>query len=257
VDAIPLTDGDQTWFYGLDSGGMTLHLWTAEKVEDLLSGGAAALRETYFGELVLSPEDLKRLHSGAVARIRARWMPETHQPVEAERALRRMLAGEETRGELIAWADELHAKRGSLAEQAVRATGPAAHHLTLLGDMAEAMAMQLRAIGEFLLKGDHVGLEQEINRPQSVSSEHRAATRALRSSRHPTALLAADLIADARDAQRLVAALREDITARLAVVLADAGCGKTHLAAQLTTEDGARPAGVPAVRRRPVCRQKP
>ncbi|MDE2463497.1 MAG: hypothetical protein KGO02_07285, partial [Alphaproteobacteria bacterium] len=92
----PLTEGDQHWFFGL-STRMRLALKTAADVEGLLCGPAAILRESYFGELVLTPELLSELHREAVAPIRTRWQPEVHQVVRAERALQRML------GSVDAW----------------------------------------------------------------------------------------------------------------------------------------------------------
>jgi hypothetical protein len=47
-----LTTEDQDWFNRLSSK-MRLHLWTGDEVDNLLSGQAAVLRSTYFGELVL------------------------------------------------------------------------------------------------------------------------------------------------------------------------------------------------------------
>jgi hypothetical protein len=64
----PLTAGDQTWFYGLETY-MRLHLWAAAEVEEHLSGDAEVLRSTYFGELVLTPKDLAEMHEVAVAPI--------------------------------------------------------------------------------------------------------------------------------------------------------------------------------------------
>ncbi len=76
---------------------MNLSLWSGTDVEDRLIGPAAILRETYFGQLVLTPETLKNLHEQAVAPIRQRWLPEVHQIVDAEREVHRTL------GEIEAW----------------------------------------------------------------------------------------------------------------------------------------------------------
>lgn len=85
-----LTKRDQDWFHSITTG-MKLSLWSGVEIEDYLVGSAAILRETYFGELVLTPELLRDLHDQSVAPVRRRWIPEVHQAVDAERLLHRAL----------------------------------------------------------------------------------------------------------------------------------------------------------------------
>jgi len=85
-----LTRADQNWFFGLKTK-MNLALWSAIEVEDHLSGPAEILRESYFGELILTPQTLSELHEEIIQPIRNRWRPEVHQVVEAERKLYRAL----------------------------------------------------------------------------------------------------------------------------------------------------------------------
>ena len=76
---------------------MQLHLWADSEVEEHLSGNAEIFRRVYFGDLVLTPEDLSRLHEESTAKIIARWQPNLHQVIDAERAIQRML------GQADAW----------------------------------------------------------------------------------------------------------------------------------------------------------
>ncbi|TDD12425.1 hypothetical protein [Nonomuraea diastatica] len=71
----PLTAGGQKWFYGLQSmaGSMRLTLWTSADVEEHLAGPGELYRSTSFGDLVLTPDDLRELHERSVAHIRFRW----------------------------------------------------------------------------------------------------------------------------------------------------------------------------------------
>ena len=59
LDAPHADKGDQEWFFALEKDHfpkLKLELLTATDIEDLLVGGRGALlRETYFGELVLTP----------------------------------------------------------------------------------------------------------------------------------------------------------------------------------------------------------
>src|SRR5260370_37996850 len=89
---------------------MTLHLWTGDDIDNYLTGQAAVLRSTYFGELVLTPEILREQHEHSVAPIRPRWQREVHHVLDAERELRRML------GESGSW-DALRALAGGRRAQ--------------------------------------------------------------------------------------------------------------------------------------------
>src|SRR6267154_1698189 len=93
----PLTKADQKWFGALKTR-MRLHQWTSLEVESYLGGDAAFLRNTYFGEWILTPERLASWHEESVAPVRQRWQPEVHQVVDAERRVREAL------GEAESWA---------------------------------------------------------------------------------------------------------------------------------------------------------
>ncbi|HAV6220250.1 TPA: hypothetical protein JI302_04380 [Acinetobacter baumannii] len=56
-----LTKADQEWFYGLQASyPFKLHLQTCDDIESLLIGPALALREAYFGELVIDEQVLNQ-----------------------------------------------------------------------------------------------------------------------------------------------------------------------------------------------------
>ena len=147
-----LTKRDQEWFFGLQTK-MKLVLWSAPEIEDHLSGPAAILRETYFGELVLTPDELKNLHGTAVEPIRQRWLPEVHQVVEAERVLHRSL------GEIEAWST-ISEIRGQIDENivALRAassvlTDPIKRRLNQLIERAQKASFTLDQCYESLKVG--------------------------------------------------------------------------------------------------------
>ena len=68
--------------------------------------------------------------------------------------------------------------------------------------------------------------------------------RQLRSRRHPAALVATNLLADIRSASVALKSVSADLGTRQIAVVAEYGCGKTHLAAQITAPEVNRPAGV-------------
>ena len=86
----PLTPGDQDWFRGIETS-MDLYQWTEDDLGAHLAGDSAFLRETYFGDLILSAEKIRHLRDRSIAPVIRRWIPETHVSVNAEETIRRVL----------------------------------------------------------------------------------------------------------------------------------------------------------------------
>lgn len=238
-----LTKDDQKWFYELSSR-MKLHLWTADEVDIYLAGQTAVLRSTYFGELVLTPEILRDRHDQAVAPIRARWQPDVHHVGEAERVLRRML------GEADSWA-ALRALSTDLREnaQAVEASPPVPAPLAQLVTDVVATSKQsadaLDRIAEGIRSGDLDLLRDEVSaQPRALPVNVATAPRRLRSGNHRAGLYATNAVAGCHDTVQSLVDVEIAFSSRVVAVLAPAGCGKTHLSAQLTARTPARPHGV-------------
>lgn len=240
----PLTRGDQDWFYALPTG-MHLVLWTAAEVEEHLSGDAEILRATYFGELVLRPDDLAGLHAQAVAPIRRRWLPQVHQPVDAERALRRMLGDTEAWEDLQRLAGQLAADAALVDADLDELTGPLADATAAVAEFARDASSQLADAHAALERGDLDLLRRQLAAGSAPPSPEPATLpRGLRARRRRAALPVTNALADAQLARNLLANMNTHLGARLVAVVADAGCGKTQLAAQLTAAGGNRPAGI-------------
>ena len=73
---------------------LKLELLTATDIEDLLVGPGALLRETYFGELVLTPELIAEQYKLAVAPFKNRYQPDVHVAVGAEENIFRHLCSQ-------------------------------------------------------------------------------------------------------------------------------------------------------------------
>jgi hypothetical protein len=238
-----LTRADQDWFNGLSST-MTLHLWTGEEVDNLLSGQAAILRGTYFGELVLTPDILRERHNRAVATIRARWQPDVHHVGEAERELRRML------GEVDAWNTlrELAAELRSSADAVQSSPSvptPLEPLVTSIVTTARQSADTLDMVATNIGVGDLDLLRDKFAAgSRTLPVEVATAPRRLRAGRQRAGLFATNLVAGCHDSIRVLGEVEAGLSSRLVAILAPAGCGKTHLAAQLTASTAVRPHGV-------------
>lgn len=238
-----LTKADQQWFNGLSSK-MRLHLWTADEVDIYLAGQAAVLRSTYFGELVLTPEILRDRHEQAVAPIRARWQPDVHHVGDAERDLRRMLGESEPWDVLRVLSMELR-EYARAVEAAPPVPEPLAPLLTGVVAISRQSADALDRIAEGIRSGDLDLLRDEVSsQTRALPPNLATALRRLRSGNHRAGLYATNAVAGCHDTVRLLGDVEIAFSSRVVAVLAPAGCGKTHLAAQLTAGAALRPHGV-------------
>lgn len=238
-----LTKDDQDWFNGLSSR-MKLHLWTGDEVDNLLSGQAAVFRSTYFGELVLTPEILRERHEQSVAPIRARWQPNVHHVGDAERKLRRMLGEVESWDVLSKLSTELRANAQTV-ESSPAVPTPLAPFVTAVVRTSRQLADTLDRVAEGIRSGDLDLLRDELTaRPRALPGDVATAPRRLRAGNQRAGLYATNAVAGCHDAVRVLGEVEAGFASRLVAVLAPAGCGKTHLAAQLTAATTARPHGV-------------
>lgn len=243
----PLTAADQEWFYGLQSvaDGIRLTLWTSANVEEHLAGPGELYRATYFGELILTPDNLQEMHERSVAPVRFRWLPEAHQPIDAERTLHQMLGGSGARNQLNVAGSALEAARAVITQRLATDVPPG------LRDSAEVFAAFLGTVDDHVLavitgleQGDWQTLAERFGSNPQLLPRQRTLIRHLRNAQSPLALPATNALDDLSNAIALLASLDEQLSARMVAVVADAGNGKTHLAAQITAAGTDRPAGI-------------
>lgn len=242
----PLTPTDQEWYDDL-APGFRLHNAVAEEISALLTGDAALLRETFFGDLILSPHRLEELQAGSVQEVSERWFPEVHQTTGAEKALRRMLAEPEAWTHLAAIGSEIETFTAMIEREVAASPIPdrmQAELDELLTTAATIRDLLAEAHERLSPDGDGSWLEiDEVDVPASPPHTPRVLRR-LRAMNHPASLACTNLVAHARRAGDLAKEVFDQLQVRLAVVTGDAGYGKTQLAARLTTDTSSRPAGV-------------
>lgn len=239
-----LSKKDQEWFYVL-STPMRLTLWVEEDLDNYLSGDGLLLRGTYFGELIVTPQNLEEQHRAAVQPIRERWLEPVHQSVDAERTVRRMLGDPGSWDQLIAVGERL-TKAVDIISSNIGDTVPQLEKtITSFVAACSAFADTLLRFHEILAHGDLVVIQQKLNeRKTLIGAEVRSTPRRLRTSNLSIALGATNALYDMRIAQELLDEVEEFLGVGLVAVLADAGGGKTQMAAQLTSPQEGRPAGI-------------
>jgi hypothetical protein len=239
----PLTKGDQEWFHSLPTH-MRLHMWTAAEVEEHLSGPAEILRGIYFGELILTPDLLGELHEKAVARIKRRWQPEVHQVMDAERTVRSSLGAVDAWTYLNDLADRLAQGATAVAADSVGLPASLSAGVICFVEVAQSLAASVADTHAALERGDYEILRQQLANLTTPRPEWNTLVRQLRSGRYPATLVATNVLADMHGVHKALSALHDALSGRLVAVVADAGCGKTELSAQLTAPTDDRPAGI-------------
>ncbi|ANV88914.1 NACHT domain-containing NTPase [Picosynechococcus sp. PCC 7117] len=239
-----LSKKDQEWYYSL-STQYKLHLWAEEEVDTYLSGDALILRSTYFGEQVLTPSNLAERHRIAIQPIQERWLEPVHQAVDAERIIRRMLGEVDSWGQLIEVGKRLKNISNLLSCELDDAAPRLTPYITSFIDACSAFADTLINFHQILADGDLDVIQQKLKeRKILINIDVRSTPRHLRSANHPAALHATNALDDMYTAQELLDEAEEFLGVGLVAVLADAGGGKTQMAAQLTAPQEMRIAGI-------------
>jgi hypothetical protein len=239
-----LTKGDQKWYSGLKSH-MQLHQWTSIEVEEHLSGEAEILRSTYFGDLVLTPDTLAGLHKETTAQIHQRWCPEVHQTVDAERALLKIIGHIDEWNCVLTLANQLKHDVDTIAFNISNLNNDLARMMEEVVTVARSVVCGLTEAHSAIERGDLEILRQQfIKYPIKLDEELAVLPRLLRARRHLAALAVTNTISSIRSAYVLIHEINTRLTSKLVAILADAGCGKTQLAAQLTSASNYRPAGI-------------
>lgn len=239
----PLTRGDQEWFDSLNSK-MKLHLWSEEDLKRHLEGPGLMYRYTYFGELVLTPETLKEIHERSISQIGDRWQPETHLKLEPEQTLRRNL------GEITSWSDlpllteRLESGASELDTSLSEMSPDLRRELKGLIQASRNIGGPLKQINKSLENGDFKILQQELESFVLPRGNWNTLLCRLRGVGLRCVLSATNLLADMYGAGTICRDLKHVLEPQFIAIIAEAGCGKTQLAAQLTASTKDRPAGV-------------
>lgn len=241
-----LTPADQKWFHAI-SAKPRLHLWSEEEVQGLLTGDAAILRETYFGQLVLTPERLANLHQAAVAPIKHRWNPNLHVEVRAERIIQKVL-GEKGRWDgLLNQARRLQSRIAELQSQLGILDGEDRPVVEEWIHNCRALVARLRSLPTLIDAGRRQESLAVARRSKDESIDDRQAfmlARKLRSRRLPASMYLPAMLSERKRAFKAIEIAERYLKVSFVAVVGRAGHGKSFLSAQLTAPSPGRPAGV-------------
>ena len=240
----PLTAGDQEWFYNLATE-MNLILWAGDEIEEHLTGEAEIYRRTFLGDLVLTDEELSFLHRQSTARVIERWNPELHLVIDAERTVLKKLGRSDAWTELKEVADRLAEGCSTLDSFAGQLPRQLETEIEQLAETAQSFNSSLLSALDGVKSGDFEILSDVLAERPSISNGGLAVIpRKLRARQHPAVFSVANLLSDIRSSAKLLDELGSDVKERQVAVIADFGCGKTFLAAQITARQGNTPEGI-------------
>lgn len=242
-----LTKEDQIWFFALEKDRfpeLKLELLMATDIEDLLVGPGALLRETYFGELVLTPTLLAEQHRLAAAPFKRRYQPEVHVVVGAEEKVLRCLGGQSAWESLKELSSALKRNCADIASLTGQLKPEIKAEVELLLARATGLADLLDSLHAALSKGDFDAVQQMLASNPSQPVRYDRLLSKLRGARSDGAPLAANLVADIHAVSSALRSLELSIGVRAVAVLAGAGEGKSELAVKVTQADGEFSGGV-------------
>lgn len=242
-----LTKEDQNWFFALEKDRfpeLKLDLLTAADIEDLLVGPGALLRETYFGELVLTPALIAEQYRLAVAPFKRRFQSEVHVVVGAEEKVGRRLGSQSAWGALTKLSGSLKSNCTVIASLTGLLKTEIKTEVDLILARSTGLADLLDSLHVALGKGDFDAVKQMLASNPSQPVRYGRLLSKLRGARSDGAPLAANLVADIHAVSSALGGLERSIGVRAVAVLAAAGEGKSELAVKVTQADGEFPGGV-------------
>ena len=238
---------DLDWYFGLKVD-LNLGLWADEEIETRLTGDAEILRRTYFGELVLTADQLAETQVRTIAPVKQRWIPALNVSTSVESAVRTALAQpvrmHDLRDEISRLDGIAHALQAALAK--IGDTELQSLASAVAADVV-GLAGRLKGIADACDQGRPLEASELVAadaRPTTTVRDMQRLARRLRAQRAPVALTASTVEADVRHALGLIASRRMLMTSPMIAVVGNAGRGKTQLSGQLTARSSTSQAGI-------------
>ena len=223
-----LTKGDVDWLHSLSTTTTEVLEWTDEDIDRHLniSERGNYLREAYFGKLQLSQRDLQEAFTLIFAPLKHRWIPEVHVRSSEEDEIRRHLL------EPVAWSPLVHA-RDELSYLRRYFTGKSDEAELFTLRIVNDFQNHLNQLLDSLNSGSLRNIETITGWMNSVKADVSKLVLVLRKNRDVRNLPLSNILHVFDVVLVEVEQIGKESTVPIVAVMADAGWGKTHLAASL------------------------
>ncbi len=228
-----LSKEDQIWFNNLDLG-LKLHLYDLDDIEKYKSGQSEVFMKSFFGELVISEQQMAELTEISIAPIKSRWHPELHQETELDRRVKKILGCQTAWKTLGRLSDELEEFSSILLENLIDYEESSDY-------LNDAVTLVIKA----LLFCDHlrecvVRLNNSvtdwvdfIDDSQDLNTGELSVSRRFRQKNDFNGLMFTNLLASYQEGKKSLVDLKKSLKQRSLVISSEAGNGKTEFCAQL------------------------
>lgn len=202
------------------------------------------LRDTYFGELVITPDVLAQQYKIAAAPFQRRYQPEVHVVQDAEERVTRCLGGQDAWQSIADLAGSLRARATEIAPQTTALPAPLRAEIEPFLRLVANSAVLLEELYTAIVGGDFDAIKQLLATMPATPVNYRRLLSKLRGARAACAPQSANLVADLHAVASEVTQLGESLGARTLYVLAAAGEGKSEMCVKVTLPEGTFPGGV-------------
>ena len=223
-----LSKRDVQWLSSKSTAAIKIECWDdddlVEKIDMTPKGDL--IRAAYFGDLILTADDLLSASRFAYESIKSRWLKDVHFCTDAEHKIRSLLFEPEARTDFIDAVKELSYLKQYFSRDCDEAS-------VELRDSIESVETVASGLVDSMSAGEWFGI-QELNEV-SVKERHRfdEATRLLKRKKKSLAIVTQNVSGFIRKINSIAKDIFNDINVPSVAVVADAGCGKTHMSIAL------------------------
>lgn len=219
---------DVDWLLGKSTESFRVECWDdgdiAEKIDQASNG--ALIRAAYFGHLAFTADDLLYASRVAYEPIKSRWLKDVHFCTDAEREIRRLLFEPEVRND---FAEAV----ANLSEMKPYFRGNGDSIRSELLQLIEGIECTANDLVTSFTKGEWFDGRELHEKVVCAARRLRVATIQLKRERDPLAIVTQNALYFVRQIDKIASGIIRDVEVPSVAVVADAGCGKTHMSIAL------------------------
>lgn len=223
-----LSRRDVQWLSDKSTELLRVECWSDDdivgKIDQAHNG--TLIRETYFGRLAFTPDDLLYASRVAYEPIKSRWLKDVHFCTDAEREIRRLLFEPESRSDFAVAVANL-----SEVKPYFRETD--GQERSKLLQLIEEFENTANGLVKSFTDGEWFDGRELHEKVVCVTRQLRVVTIQLKRERNPLALVTQNALHFIRKIDEIASGIIKDVNVPSVAVVADAGCGKTHMSIAL------------------------